>query len=331
MSFCTAREKNHLQIIEDRDTMNWWSLFHLIVFPGLIFAATIGLLLLWLLRKLIARFQWRIGPPIYQCFADFFKLLFKESIVPAAANRIVFILASFVSLSAATVAMLLIPIGNSQPFQGFMGDIIVLIYLLSIPSIAIILGGSSSSNPFGAVGASRKMVLMIAYEIGLILSILTLVIDAGSLMIGDIVKYQVANQIYLIRYPFAAVAFFICVQAKLGITPFDIPDAKTELIAGPYTEYSGRLLALFKLSHAILFFGLMSLMISLFFPGPFTGVYIFDVLIHLLKCSIIVIPISIIAAVNPRLRIDRALRFFWLFVFILAAVDFARALLLVVA
>ena len=330
MNFCNAREKRHLQILEDCDIMNWWSLFHLIVYPGLIFAATIGLLLLWFLRKLIARFQWRIGPPIYQCFADFFKLLSKETIVPAAANRIVFILASFVSLSAATVAMLLIPIGNSQPFQGFMGDIIVLIYLLSIPSIAVILGGSSSANPFGAVGASREMVLMIAYEIGLILSVLTLAIDAGSLMVGNIVKYQVSNQIYLIRYPFAAVAFFISIQAKLGITPFDIPDAKTELMAGPYTEYSGRLLALFKLAHAILFFGLMSLMISLFFPGPFTGVYIIDVLIHLVKCSIIVIPISVIAAVNPRLRIDRALRFFWLFVFILAAVDFARALLSVV-
>ncbi|WP_456487093.1 complex I subunit 1 family protein [Candidatus Alkanophaga liquidiphilum] len=296
-------------------------LLNLLVYPGFIFAAVVGLLFLWLVRKLLARFQWRVGPPIYQTFADVIKLLSKESVVPENANRFMFVTAPVLALAAVTLAMLLIPVGAKNPALGFLGDVIVLIYLLTIPSVAIIIGGSSSANPFGAIGASREISLTIAYELGLVLSVLTLCVDVNSLLMESVTGFN------FLRYPLAAVALFICVVAKLGITPFDIPEAKTEIMAGPYTEYSGRLLGIFKLTHAMLLFALSSLFVSLFFAGPFTGNYVVDVLVHLVKCVLVVVVIAVVAAANPRLRIDQALRFFWGFVFVLALIDFMRALI----
>lgn len=296
-------------------------LFYLIAYPGILFTSILGLFLLWVSRKLIARFQWRIGPPFYQCFADFFKLLFKETVVPERANRFAFLSAPLLSFAAVTIAMLLIPIGSTWSFLGFMGDNIVLVYLLVIPELAMIIGGSSSGNPFGAIGSGRGANLLFAYELVVVLSVLTPCVDAGSLMLSE-----VAKQFYLFKYPLAAIAFFFSMQAKLCMVPFDIPEAKTEIMAGPYTEYSGAPLGFFKLVHGMLLVALPSFMIALFFPGPFTGLYLLDVLIHVLKCTILVVLASILVVLNPRMRIDQSLKFFG-FLAILASVDFGRAIL----
>ncbi|KYH38462.1 MAG: hypothetical protein AYL30_004630 [Candidatus Hecatellales archaeon B24] len=293
---------------------------NLLVYPGFIFTSAVGLFLWWELRKLTARFQWRVGPPVYQTFADLLKLLSKESIVPAEANRLLFVSAPIIALSSVCVAALLVPVAGMVPLN-FAGDVIVLIYLLIMPSIMIVLAGSASANPFGAIGSSREMNLAIAYELAVVVCLLTLCLDAGSLHISNIVGFN------FVRYPLAAVALFLSVMAKLCLNPFEIPEAKTEIMAGPYTEYSGRLLGLFKLTYAMLLFILSSLLVSLFFHGPSTGFYPLDVLVHLAKCMVAVFLMAVVAAVNPRLRIDQALRFFWGFVFTLALFDFVRAFL----
>lgn len=285
--------------------------FELVVYPGLLFSVVAGLLFVWLMRKSIARLQSRIGPSIYQPFADVLKLLSKEDIAPARA-RLMFNLAPIISLSAAIAAMLLIPVGCTPAFD-FVGNVVVLISLLAIPNIATM---AESHNP---LSARKEVGLTAAYEVGFVIAILTLCIDAGSLRIADLTRP------YLMKYPFAAIVFLVCAHAKLGLTPFDIHEAKTEIIAGPYTEYSGRKLAMFKLTHAVLLLALSSLFVALFIPGPFTGIPPLDALIHLLKSALIVVLLSVIAASNPRVRIDQALKFFWTFVVILAAIDFVRA------
>ena len=295
-------------------------LFNVLVFPGLLFVIFMGLMLLWFHRKLVARFQWRVGPPLYQTFADFFKLMFKETIVPRNASRAVFIAAPLIALVSVTLAALLIPIGwGQQPVFGFTEDLLVVIYLLMIPMMAIIVGGVASSNPFSEVGAGRKATLVIAYELGMIISMLTLAVGADSLNIGTISAYTA--QIGWLPVMLAAIAFLLCAQVKLGLLPFDISEAKTEIMGGVFAEYSGVALGIFKLAKAMLMFVLVSLMVTLFFPGPATGIPALNILWHLAKVAIIVAIMSVLAAVNPRLRIDQALRFYWTYVIILAGLN----------
>ncbi|MDF2956892.1 MAG: Formate hydrogenlyase subunit HyfC [Candidatus Alkanophagales archaeon MCA70_species_1] len=298
------------------------AVFGLLVYPGLIFTAVVGLLLVWEKRKLTARLQARIGPPIYQCFVDFFKLLWKETLIPEEANRSLFILSPILALTAVTLIMLFIPIAG-KPFLGFVGDLIVVLYLLTIPPFAAAIGGSSSANPFGGVGASREISLLFAYELPLVLAALTVALDAGTLKLAEIVTAQ-QNLLYIAKYPLAAIAFFFCIMAKLSWIPFDIPEAKTEIMAGLFTEYSGVLLGIFKLAYAMLAFALPSLFIALFLPVT-TGIYGVDVIIHLVLCVVIIGLMSVVATVVPRYRIDQAVSFFIKVAAVLAALDFLRA------
>jgi len=298
------------------------AVFELLVYPGLIFTAVVGLLLVWEKRKLMARLQARIGPPIYQSFVDFFKLLWKETLIPEDANRSLFILSPIFALTAVTLVMLFLPIAG-KPSLGFVGDLIVVLYLLTIPPFAAAVGGSSSANPFGGVGASREISLLFAYELPLVLAALTVVLDAGTLKLAEIVTAQ-QGLLYIAKYPLAAIAFFFCIMAKLSWIPFDIPEAKTEIMAGLFTEYSGVLLGIFKLTYAMLAFALPSLFIALFLPVT-TGIYGVDILIHLVLCVVIVALMSVVATVVPRYRIDQAVSFFIKVAAVLAALDFLRA------
>ncbi|MHC1580050.1 MAG: respiratory chain complex I subunit 1 family protein [Candidatus Alkanophagales archaeon] len=297
--------------------------FGLLVYPGLIFTAVVGLLLVWEKRKLTARLQARIGPPVYQCFVDFFKLLWKETLIPEEANRSLFVLSPILALTAVTLVMLFIPIAG-KPFLGFVGDLIVVLYLLTIPPFAAAVGGSSSANPFGGVGASREISLLFAYELPLVLAALTVALDAGTLRLAEIVTAQQQSLLYIAKYPLAAIAFFFCIMAKLSWIPFDIPEAKTEIMAGLFTEYSGVLLGIFKLAYSMMAFALPSLFIALFLPVT-TGVYGVDLIIHLALCAVIVALMSVVATVVPRYRIDQAVGFFIKVAAVLAALDFLRA------
>jgi len=298
-----------------------WGVFNLLIYPGFAFSSVLGLILWWLQRKLTARFQWRIGPPIYQTFADIGKLLFKEMVIPVGAIKPLFIAAPMLSLSSVITVMLLIPIGVSESILSFSGDLIVVIYLLIMPSLALILGGIASGNPYGSLGSSRKVTLLIACELGMVVSLLSVSLGAGSLKLINITRSQFGW-----FCPLAAVAFFMIILAKTDLLPFDQPEAKTEIMGGVLVEYSGVGLGLFKLSNAILKFALVNLMVSIFFPGPFIGIltlHPWDVLWHLAKVLLIFIIMSLIAAINPRLRIDQALKYFWSYAFIFAFINLA--------
>ncbi len=285
--------------------------FYYLIFPGFAFAVVVGLLTAWFDRKVTARVQWRKGPPWYQNFADVGKLLIKEVVVPDTANKTVFLLAPAVALSAAALAAAILGVVNMNWNNTFVGDLIVLWYVLALPSIMLIVGASASGNPLASVGASREMNQFFAYELPLLFAISVVVFKVGSLSLGEILKYQAEHGpiLYSVSGVIACVVALLCLQAKLGLVPFDIPEAETELGAGILMEYSGAALGAFKLTKAILLYISPIFIITLFWGG----VHIKGLgwLWAILKYALFVLLFTLIRNTNPRLRIDQSVRFFW--------------------
>ncbi|RLF14947.1 MAG: NADH-quinone oxidoreductase subunit H [Thermoprotei archaeon] len=289
-----------------------------------VLAFIFGCIFYWLFRKLRARFQSRIGPPIYQPIADLIKLFSKGSIMPFAASKTWFTLAPIMFLAGYLTALVLIPLGVEAPLS-IAGDLLVVLIALSIPGLAVIMAGSSSGNPYGAVGASRELTLLVGSEIPFVVSALVLARDAGSLSISSILAAQ-AQAPFLLKYPFAAVAFFIALVLKLGRKPFDIPEAEVEIVAGPYTDYSGPLLGIFELANVFRWMVLPALAVNLFLSGGrFTGEPLIDVACFLVLCLAVVFIVSFIDTQSARLRVDQAFKFLLTWGLVLALVDLIRA------
>lgn len=297
-------------------------LFSYFIFPGFLFSACVGLIAGWIDRKVTARIQWRVGPPWYQNFIDIIKLLGKETIVPETA-RLTFLISPFLGLLSLVLAVTILGKAIISPLESFLGDLIVILYLLIIPAIAIIVGASSSRNPLASMGASREMKLLLAYELPFILSVITIIIKCqGAIQIGSILNYQInfgPNITHLSGF-LALIVAILCMQAKLGLVPFDAAEAEQEIMAGVLIEYSGLPLAIFKLTKALLLYIMPLLLITLFWikdlnPLSLIGKYI-----------VLLVIIILIKNTNPRLRIDQVLKFFWGPVTLLALVAVVLAL-----
>ncbi len=303
-----------------------------LIFPGLLFTAVGGLATQWVDRKVSALVQWRVGPPWYQPFADILKLIGKEIVIPAGAKRAGFLLAPLAGLAAVGIVSTMLWLANIRG-AGFEGDLIGVLYLLTIPSLGIILGASASSNPLSSVGASREMKLVLAYELPFVIAIFTAVAAIGAeyrdwtLMLGNIADYQQSGGVLLGKAS-GILAFIVCIlvaQAKLTYPPFDIPEAETELMDGTHMEYSGAALAVIKLQQAMMLFTLPIFFITLFWGGlQFAG---WHILYTIVKYVIIVVIIVLIKNTNPRVRIDQAVRFFWGPVSLIAVIGMVLAIL----
>ncbi|MCK5117683.1 MAG: NADH-quinone oxidoreductase subunit H [Candidatus Aegiribacteria sp.] len=281
---------------------------YLLVF-GFAATAILGLITSWIDRKVTARVQYRVGPPFLQPVYDIVKLLGKETVIPAGASKITFLIAPVIGISGVIAVATLFWV-NQLFAGGFVGDWIVAIYLLAIPSLSIILGGFASRNPLASLGASREMKLVIAYELPFILAALVPVISSHSIRLGVIIDSQ-AGGVFAgnISGILALIVAILCVQAKLALVPFDIPEAETEIVEGPIVEYSGPGLAIFKLMKNMLFFTLPFFLMILFFGGlRLNGI---NILWTILEYVGIVAIITVIRNTNPRVRIDQAVRFFW--------------------
>ena len=284
---------------------------YLLVF-GFLLTAIIGLLASWIDRKVTARVQYRVGPPILQPLIDIVKLLGKETLIPAGASKTTFLLAPIVGLSSVVLVSTLLWINNITPTRSFLGDLIVAIYLLTIPSISIIMGGFASRNPLASLGASREMKLILSYELPFVFAALVPIIKAGfSVKLGEILNFQAQHGVIVGSYSgvLALIVIVMCIQAKLALVPFDIPEAETEIIGGPLIEYSGSGLAVYKLMKNMLLFVLPFFLMILFMGGlRFDGIHL---LYGILKYIGLVALITVIRNTNPRVRIDQAMRFFW--------------------
>ncbi|MGB2599165.1 MAG: complex I subunit 1 family protein [Candidatus Omnitrophota bacterium] len=300
---------------------------YLIVF-GFLATAVVGLLASWIDRKVTARVQYRVGPPLLQPLIDIIKLMGKETLIPAGASKVTFLAAPLVGIGSVMLASTVLWMNDIKIGQGFVGDLIVIIYLLTIPSISIIIGGFASANPLASVGASREMKLVLGYELPFVLAMLVPVIKSGySIRISEILISQAQNGVVVgsLSGTLAMIVVLMCVQAKLALVPFDAPEAETELSGGVLIEYSGSGLAIYRLMKNMLLFVLPFFVMILFMGGlRFDGIHL---LYGILKYIGVVALITVIRNTNPRVRIDQAVKFFWGPMTILAAIAVVLALL----
>ncbi|MBP3501494.1 MAG: NADH-quinone oxidoreductase subunit H [Clostridiales bacterium] len=304
-----------------------FAILRILFFPGLLFVAVGGLLLSGIDRKVLSRMQRRVGPPIVQPFYDFFKLMGKETIIPHHANRTVYLWAPVVGMVSLAVTMLFIPICGFSAFSGT-ADLLVVLYLLTIPAVCLIVGGSASGSPFAGVGISREMVAMMSYELPLVLVLLSVARQVGSLSLQDIAAYQAANGCLLFHWSMipAALAMLLVIPAEAGCHPFDVAEAETEICEGPLAEYSGAPLGVFKLNHAMKLFVLTALFCALFLGGITSGIAPVDVLIVFALCAVVMIVcVTLLHGICARLRVEQVFKFYWTVVTGLALVSLILA------
>ena len=323
-------------------------LVYVLVFPGFLFCFLTGLLLCGIDRKLVARMQKRVGPPVLQPFYDFFKLCGKETIIPAAANRTVFLMAPLVGLAGLVVIQLFIPVFRFSAFKG-VADVIVILYLLLIPALAVILGGAASGSPYAGVGLSREMVTILACELPLLLVLLAVGKTVGAALgtgvcfsLTKIVEYQMANGSLLFKLSMipAAIAFLLVIPGETGNHPFDAAEAETEICEGMLAEYSGKPLAVYKLSAGVKLLTMTTLFVALFLGGIGGGIehllagsaagsaiaFLLEIIVLFLLCVVLVaVCVSLIHAVTARLRIEQIFKYYWTVVTGLALISLVLA------
>ncbi|MBN2335771.1 NADH-quinone oxidoreductase subunit H [Candidatus Bathyarchaeota archaeon] len=295
-------------------------------------------------RKAAARLQNRQGPlhtgwqGTLQPLADFIKLLVKEDITPAAANKPVFNYMPLAIFAIPLAATFLIPIQSLTSFWGwepiasFEGDLIIVLFLMSIVILAIFLGGWSSGSLFGAVGATRVALMMLAYEIPLGLVAIGPAILAGSLQISKVVDWQVYSLGAFFAAPdlngllvagvlfIGVVIYVICLLAELEMRPFDISEAETEIVHGWQVEYSGKKLALLNAGHDIKMVLASALITSLFLGGP-AGPILPPVIWFILKTTLCVLILSNLSVLFARFRIDQMVTGSWKYLVPLAVLQ----------
>lgn len=289
------------------------AIFNLIVFPGFIFLFFYGLFCEFIDRKVYARLQNRVGPPLYQPWADFFKLLSKEGLVPAMADRKMFTAIPVFGIAAVVTAFIYIPIWSAESVYPFTGDIIVVAYLLTLPALLLFLAGWHSTNPFATVGGFRVLTQLFGYEVPFFLAILSPALIAGMWSLSDIVNYQLNHVWFIVWLPLSFIVAIISLVGKLERIPFDIPAAEQEIVAGPLVEYSGSRLALMRLMVNIEMVAGAALISALFLAGfDIPGVHLSGIpasivgfFAFVIKTLFIVFILACIRALFARLRIDQ--------------------------
>jgi NADH-quinone oxidoreductase subunit H len=283
-------------------------------------------------RKVLARIQVRVGPNragpwgVLQPIADAVKLIFKEELIPASANKFLFVLAPVITVIPALVITAVIPWGETVNLFGRevslnVADISVgVLYITAVASIAvygITLAGWSSNNKYAMLGGLRASAQMISYELGLGLAFITPILIAGSMRIMDIVQAQAELGIFkwLLLQPLAPIIFLIASVAEVNRAPFDMPEAEQELTAGYHTEYSGMKFALFFMAEYIKMIAVSAIAATLFFGGylgPFVDRFSWLGPIYLfVKIVILLFWMIWIRATIPRIRYDRLMAFGW--------------------
>jgi NADH-quinone oxidoreductase subunit H len=291
------------------------SLVSILVFPAGLTLILTGMFYEWIDRKLVARFQNRVGPRWFQPFADVLKLLTKEQITPKLANPFLFFGLPVVAMAGALTSALYVPLMGLPPVHSFPGDLIVAIYLLSLLTMCIGIAGWNTSGRFSLVGATRALTQMFAYEAPFLLALLGPALAAGSWQINEINQYAQSHWIALTQ-PVGFIVALIGLMGKLELPPFDAPEAETEIVAGALTEYSGRGLAIFKIGKYIeLIVGIT--LVAAFYLGGLNGILPF-----LLKTIAVLLLMSTLQTLLTRLRIDQTVGMWWRFgtIFVLAQI-----------
>jgi NADH-quinone oxidoreductase subunit H len=285
-------------------------LFHLLLFPGLAFQVTCALAFEWIDRKLLARFQRRVGPPWYQPLADLVKLFSKEDLLPEGAYDFVELLLPLLSLSAVLTAGLYIPIAGFTSFS-FEGDLIVIQFLMSVPTLAYYLAGMASVGIYSLLGGGRSLLQFFSYEVPLLITISGPAVMAGSWSVAEISQAQVNMGPFIIFQPLGFILAVVGLIGKLKRDPLDIPSASSEVVGGSLTEFSGAKLGFWYLVMNVQAVVGIFLLVNLYMgwsnlASPWAAIGIF-----ILECLVMVVILSSTSAIFARLRIDQLAGLGW--------------------
>ncbi len=281
------------------------------IFPGILFLSFIAFSAEFIDRKIYARLQNRMGPPWFQPFADFIKLLAKEDIVPSQSNPKMFKLAPVFALSFSITAFLYIPLWKAGSLLSFNGDILVVLYLLTLPTLAFFVGGWYSTSLYARIGAVRSLNQLFAYEVPLFMSILSSALLANTWSLKVLAEFYTKHPWLWLCNILGFTISLVSLLGKLEKTPFDIPEAETEIVAGIFTEYSGRLLAILKLTLNIEMIVGSSLLAVVFLPFGLTLNPILGFTLFIFKVLFIIGLLSLMRTVVARIRIDQMINFCW--------------------
>jgi formate hydrogenlyase subunit 4 len=259
-----------------------------------------------ILRQVRARIHSRQGPPILQTYYDLAKLMVKED--QSAANNFIFNAAPVFCLGSILLAALFVPMGGVVPL-GFSGDLLVLVYILTMAPICLCLGGMASGSPYAYVGVSREIMLLMVVEPVLAITLIATAVKTNSLVLANCIERYSSSppDISLIL---CTIAFFLALQPEVAKVPFDLAEAEQEIMEGPLIEYSGRKLALLKWSMYSKQIVLFALLVGGFLPWPQTGSFVLNIVLTLVKILIVAVLVEVIAQVFPRLKINQAIRYF---------------------
>lgn len=300
-----------------------------LVYPGALFSLAVAIFTQWFRRKAYARMQNRMGPTytgpsgLLQPLADYIKLFFKEDIVVIRGYRKLpaFLLA--LSIGALLAILLMLPISPFPIYASF--DIIVAAYLLVWPTLTLAALGFLSPSPYGAIGSSRVLSLTIAYEVAFLISIFTPIVLASRLADAQYSLYLTSITSWALwKYPaliplliITLITSLISLQCKLFDKPFDIPEAEQEIVAGPFTEYSGPKLAYIIFIHDLEQVVNSIIIVFLFLGGaaPFANYpWWIQAVVIAVKYIVVVLVLTWIRAMVARLRVDQAIKILWKYI-----------------
>jgi NADH-quinone oxidoreductase subunit H len=285
-------------------------LFYLLIFPGFLFLYLCSWLFEYLDRKLLARFQRRIGPPWYQPLADLIKLFSKEDLMPQGANEVVAVALPIVSLCAVLTAGIYVPVAGFSP-ESFEGDLIIVLFLLSIPTLAYYLAGVTSVGIYSLLGGARSLLQFFSYEVPLLIALSGPAVLAGSWSIREIIARQSETGAFLLFQPLGFLLAMIGLIGKLKRDPLDIPKAKSEVVAGSLTEFTGVKLAFWHLVMNIQAVVGIFLIINLYIGWSSAGNHVLNIINFLVQFLAMVFLLGTASAVFARLRIDQLAGLGW--------------------
>ncbi|MBI2862429.1 MAG: NADH-quinone oxidoreductase subunit NuoH [Chloroflexi bacterium] len=285
----------------------------------LTFAALMVMVLVFLERRVVARFQNRIGPNrvgpngILQLVADTIKLITKEDIIPTPADRLVFVLAPLVVVLPTILVWAVIPFAPGASLADLNIGLLYFIAISSLTTMGILMAGWGSNNKYALLGGMRAVAMMISYELPLVLSVVGIVLLAGTLSIGGIIEAQRGVWFVLVQ-PLGFIIFIVCALAEANRVPFDLVEGESEIVAGYHIEYSGMRWALFFMAEYVQALAISALGAALFFGGwqplPFLG-FVPPWIWFGVKTFLVFFILIWSRATLPRIRVDQVLSLAW--------------------
>ena len=314
----------HPAILSPDWPAGFWS--HMIIFVVILFVFIIimAMAFIYIERRVLGRFQIRIGPNrigpfgLFQPVADTIKILIKEDIVPLNADKIIHLLASAVAFIPVVMIFAVIPFQNGAALVDLNIGIVYIVAVSSVSVVGMVMAGWSSNNKYALVSAMRVIAQVVSYEIPLALAVIGVVLFAGTLSMNGIVQAQ--NIPYILLQPMGFLIYFLAALAEINRTPFDLLEAEGEIVAGYNIEYSGIKFALFFLAEYTEAVAISAIIATLYLGG-WKGPFLPPVLWFLIKVFAVFFVIIWIRSTLPRLRIDQVMGFAWKFLLPLALIN----------